>query len=707
MTAIYTCPMHPEIRSPKPGNCPRCGMALDLIESVPEEGPSPELVDMSKRFKWAAIFSLPLLLIMFSDIFPVISLEHIFSARAMHWTQLLFSLPVVLWAGLPIFYRGWQSIVNRSLNMFTLIALGTGSAFLYSLVATFFPGIFPASMQSGGATVPVYYEAAAVIMTLVLLGQVLELRARGQTGGAIRALLKLAPNTARLVRDDGSDEEVEISVIKPGDKIRIRPGESICVDGLVFSGTSFVDEAMISGESLPVEKSEGSHLIAGTVNQRGSLVMTAERVGSETLLAQIVHMVGEAQRSKAPIQKLADIVSGYFVPIVLFISLVTALVWGFFGPEPRLAYALVNAVAVLIIACPCALGLATPMSIMVGVGRGAQNGILFKNADAIESLEKVNILVVDKTGTLTEGKPTLVSIIPAQGISEAVLLSTAVALEQGSEHPLASAIINSASALKLDASSTVAKFESISGMGVVAQVDDLSCAIGNEKLMARESILIDELTAKANELRGEGQTVMFVARTGTVLGLLGIADPIKEGTPQAIELLKAEGIQVVMVTGDNLITANAVAQKLGLQDVKADALPERKAAIIKEIQAQGKRVAMAGDGINDAPALAQAQVGIAMGAGTDVAIKSAGVTLVKGDLRSIAEARKLSRGTMRNIRQNLFFAFIYNLLGVPVATGILYPFFGILLSPIIAASAMSLSSVSVIANALRLRTMRF
>ncbi len=665
-------------------------MALEPVTAAAEERPSPELIDMTRRFKFAAILTAPLLLL---------TMIEFFSPSMMSWIGLVVSTPVVLWAGLPIFMNGWQSVVRRSLNMFTLIAIGTGVSYVYSVVATLVPELFPESHQ-------VYFEAAAVIMTLVLLGQVLELRAHGQTGSAIRALLKLTPKTARRISAKGDEQDVDIDQIQPGDLLRVRPGEGICVDGFVVSGKSSVDESMITGESLPVEKDKDTRVTAGTVNQTGSFVMKAERVGADTLLAQIVHSVSEAQRSKAPIQRLADTVSGYFVPIVIFVALLTALIWGIWGPEPKLAYALVNAVAVLIIACPCALGLATPMSIMVGVGKGATGGILFKNAEAIEILEKVDTLVVDKTGTLTEGKPKLISVMTINGFEERDVLRIAASLEKGSEHPLASAILNAAIAKQIIEIPDATHFESVSGMGVIGQVEGVQAAIGNQKLMDRAGIATNELLQQADSLRHDGQTIMFVSSAGKLVGILGIADPIKSTTIEAIKLLKAAGIRIVILTGDNMTTASAVAIKLGIDEVKADVLPHQKAAIIKELQAQGRFVAMAGGGVNDAPSLAQAQVGIAMGAGTEVAIQSAGITLVKGDLRGIESARCLSHFTMRNIRQNLFFAFIYNFLGVPIAAGVFYPFFGILLSPMIASAAMSFSSVSVIGNALRLRRAR-
>ena len=610
--------------------------------------------------------------------------------------------PVVLWGGWPFFERGWASVVNRSLNMFTLIALGTGVAWAYSVVGAAVPGIFPASFRTHGGEVGLYFEAAAIITTLVLLGQVIELRARSQTSSAIRALLGLAPKTARRIRNDGTEEDVSLDQVQPGDRLRVRPGERIPVDGVVLEGTSAVDESMVTGEPIPVEKTSGSRVTGGTVNGTGGFVMRAERVGSETLLAQIVHMVSEAQRSRAPIQRLADTVSAYFVPTVVVVAEISAVVWGLAGPEPRMAYAIVNAVAVLIIACPCALGLATPMSIMVGTGRGAMAGVLIKNAEALEVLEKVDTLVVDKTGTLTEGKPRLVSIVTAPGHSEADLLRLAASLERGSEHPLAGAIVAGAEERRLTLS-VAEDFRSATGKGVLGRVEGRRVALGNRRLMEDLGVSLGDLAKRADALRADGQTVMLVAVDGQAAGLVGVADPIKSSTPEALRLLRESGVRIVMLTGDSRATAEAVARKLGITEVEAEVLPEQKGAVIKRLEAEGRVVAMAGDGINDAPALAQAHVGIAMGTGTDVAMESAGVTLVKGDLRGIARARRLSQGTMRNIRQNLFFAFVYNALGVPIAAGVLYPVFGLLLSPIIASAAMSLSSVSVIANALRLR----
>ena len=631
--------------------------------------------------------------------------QRIVSPQLLNWLQLVLATPVVLWGGWPFFQRGWASIVNRSLNMFTLIAIGVGTAYVYSVVATLFPHLFPQSFRGHTGEVGVYFDAAAVITTLVLLGQVLELRARSKTSRAIKALLGLAPKTARLIRDDGTEVDVPLDQVKPGDRLRVRPGEKIPVDGIVIEGATSVDESMITGEPIPVEKTKGSKVTGGTVNGTGSFIMRAERVGSDTLLAQIVRMVAEAQRSRAPIQKLADVVAGYFVPAVVLVAVLTFIIWALFGPEPAMAYALVNAVAVLIIACPCALGLATPMSIMVGTGRGATAGVLIKNAEALEVLEKIDTLVVDKTGTLTEGKPRLISVIPVRGQDEVELLLLAASLERGSEHPLAAAIVKGAEERGVKLAET-REFRSITGKGVVGSVDGKSVALGNAKLLEELNIKAGELWDQSEELRKEGQTVMHVVVDGAIAGLLGVADPVKQSTPEAIDLLHEDGIKIVMLTGDNRTTAEAVAKRLGIDEIQAEVLPEQKVEVVKRLQAEGRMVAMAGDGVNDAPALAQAHVGIAMGTGTDVAMESAGVTLVKGDLRGIAKARRLSRGTMRNIRENLFFAFIYNVLGIPIAAGVLYPFFGMLLSPVIASVAMTFSSVSVISNALRLNKLQ-
>jgi len=698
----YVCPMHPEVVRDAPGDCPKCGMALEPRTATAGEEENPELVDMRRRFWISVALTIPLMVVALGEHLPGHPLARIATTETLNWLQLVLATPVVLWGGWPFFVRGWRSVVNRSLNMFTLIGLGVSVAYLYSLAAKLFAGIFPPSFRSEGGEVAVYFEAAAVIVTLVLLGQVLELKARSRTGAAIKALLGLSPKTARLLRDDGSEGDVPLDEVRPGDRLRVRPGEKVPVDGVVLEGTSAVDEAMVTGEPMPVEKKPGDRVVGATVNGTGSLVMRAERVGAETLLARIVQMVAEAQRSRAPIQKLADQVAGWFVPAVVSIAVATAIVWGLVGPEPRMAHALVNAVAVLIIACPCALGLATPMSIMVATGKGATAGVLFRNAEAIEVLRKVDTLVVDKTGTLTEGKPKLVTVVPAGGWDEPGLLRLAASLERGSEHPLAAAIVSGAHDRGVELAGTES-FESVTGKGVKGRVDGRSVSLGNRNLF--ESLGIDpgELAGKAESLRKEGQTVMFVAVDGKAAGLLGVADPVKGTTPEAIRQLHEEGIRIVMLTGDSRTTAEAVAGKLGIDEVMAEVLPDQKAAAVKRLQGEGRIVAMAGDGINDAPALAQAQVGIAMGTGTDVAMESAGVTLVKGDLRGIVRARKLSRATMRNIKQNLFFAFAYNALGVPVAAGVLYPFSGILLSPVIAAAAMSFSSVSVVGNALRLR----
>jgi Cu+-exporting ATPase len=677
--ARYTCPMHPEVVSDKPGSCPKCGMALEPVAPGAEEEESPELNDMTRRFWVSLVLTLPVF---------VIAMLHI---ERLAWLELVLATPVVLWGGAPFFVRGWQSLIHRSLNMFTLIAIGTGVAWAYSILAVVAPGIFPPSFHDLRNNVPVYFEAAAVIVTLVLLGQVLELRARRRTSSAIKALLGLAPKTARVVRDDGQEEDVPLHDVKPGDKLRVRPGEKVPVDGVVLEGTSSVDESMVTGEPIPVEKKPGSKVTGATINAAGGFLMKAERVGSDTLLAQIVKMVAEAQRSRAPIQKLADVVAGWFVPAVVGVALLTALLWGLFGPEPRFAHALVNAVAVLIIACPCALGLATPMSIMVGTGRGAAQGVLIRNAEALEMMQKVDTLIVDKTGTLTEGKPKLATIVSD---NEAELLRAAASVERASEHPLAAALVAAAQERGLRLAE-VKDFKSVTGEGVTGTVDGHQISVSNQP--------DEKFSAKAEALRRDGQTVMFVRIDAQPAGLLGVTDPVKPSTPQAIESLRKEGIEIVMVTGDNPTTAHAVAHKLGLDRVEAGVKPERKNEVVKLLQDQGRVVAMAGDGINDAPALAQADVGIAMGTGTDVAMESAAITLVKGDLRGIAKAVRLSRATMRNIRQNLFFAFIYNALGVPIAAGVLYPFFGLLLSPMIAAATMSFSSVSVVANALRLR----
>ena len=701
----YVCPMHPEIVRPEPGFCPICGMALEPRTVTLEEEVNPELVDMTRRFWISLVLATPIFFLAMSDMIPGQPLQRIASPQLLNWLQLGLATPVVLWGGWPFFQRGWASIINRSLNMFTLIAIGVGTAYIYSVVATLFPHLFPQSFRGHNGEVGVYFDAAAVITTLVLLGQVLELRARSKTSRAIKALLGLAPRTARLIRDDGTEVDVPLEQVKPGDRLRVRPGEKIPVDGIVLEGTTSVDESMITGEPIPVEKTKGSKVTGGTVNGTGSFIMQAERVGSDTLLAQIVRMVAEAQRSRAPIQKLADVVAGYFVPAVVLVAVLTFIIWALFGPEPTMAYALVNAVAVLIIACPCALGLATPMSIMVGTGRGATAGVLIKNAEALEVLEKIDTLVVDKTGTLTEGKPRLISVIPVRGQDEVELLLLAASLERGSEHPLAEAIVKGAEERGVKLAET-REFRSITGKGVVGSADGKNVALGNAKLLEELNIKAGELWGQSEELRKEGQTVMYVVVDGAIAGLLGVADPVKQSTPEAIELLHEDGIKIVMLTGDNRTTAEAVAKRLGIDQIQAEVLPEQKVEVVKRLQAEGRMVAMAGDGVNDAPALAQAHVGIAMGTGTDVAMESAGVTLVKGDLRGIAKARRLSRGTMRNIRENLFFAFIYNVLGIPIAAGALYPFSGMLLSPVIASVAMTFSSVSVISNALRLNKLQ-
>jgi len=697
----YTCPMHPEVVQDEPGDCPICGMALEA-RSVEVEEKNEELIDMSRRLKIGTIFALPVfVLAMLADMAPNL-LPSGLSMQTAQWIQFVLATPVVLWCGAPFFARGWLSVKTGNLNMFTLIAIGVGVAYGYSVAALLIPGAFPASMQHAGV-VPVYFEAAAVIIALVLLGQVLELRARSQTNAAIKLLLGLAPTTARILTDCGHERDVPLEQVKVGDRLRVRPGEKIPVDGIVTEGDSAVDESMVTGESMPVGKSAGDQLIGATVNGTGSLLMRAEKVGADTVLAQIVQMVSEAQRSRAPIQKLADVVAGYFVPAVVLIAMVAMVIWGLFGPEPRLAYAIVNGVAVLIIACPCALGLATPMSIMVGTGRGATQGILIKNAEALEVMEKIDTLVVDKTGTLTEGKPKLVNIEAENGVDDKTLLRLAASLERASEHPLAAAIVDAAVDRDIELAAA-ANFESVTGEGVRGQVEGREIVLGNAAMMRQSKIDISHLIETAEAGRIQGQTVMHVAIDGRSAGLLTVADPIKKSTPEAIENLHRDGIKIVMLTGDNQTTAAAVAASLNIDRIEAEVSPDRKAEIVKQLQAEGRMVAMAGDGINDAPALAQAHVGIAMGTGTDVAMESAGVTLVRGDLRAIVRAVRLSRATMRNIRQNLFFAFIYNSLGVPVAAGVLYPFFGLLLSPMIAAAAMSFSSVSVIGNALRLRT---
>jgi P-type Cu+ transporter len=701
----WTCPMHPQIVRDEPGSCPICGMALEPMTVTAEEGPDPELIDMTRRFWTGLALTVPLLAFMVSDMLPGEPLRHLISSRAAAWLQLVLATPVVLWAGGPFFVRGWVSIVNRSLNMFTLIAIGTGTAYLYSVVGAIAPGVFPDSFRTHGGEIGLYFEAAAVITVLVLLGQVLELRARSQTSSAIKALLNLAPPTARRIRPDGTEEDVPLESVQVGDRLRVRPGERVPVDGTVGEGASAVDESMVTGESIPVEKVPGSRVTGGTVNGTGGFIMRAERVGSETLLARIVQMVSEAQRTRAPIQRLADQVSAWFVPAVVAVAVLTFIGWSLWGPEPRFAYGLVNAVAVLIIACPCALGLATPMSIMVGTGRGALAGVLIKNAEALERMETVDTLIVDKTGTLTEGKPRLTIVKPASGQDATTVLRLAASLERGSEHPLAAAIVAGASERGIRPAAAE-EFRSETGKGIVGRVDGHAVALGNLRLMQDRGVSVDALRAEADSLRSDGQTVMFVVVDGNGAGLVAVADPIKASTPEALKTLHEAGLRIVMVTGDSRRTAEAVARRLGIDQVEAEVLPDHKSSIVKTMQSEGRRVAMAGDGVNDAPALAQADVGIAMGTGTDVAIESAGITLVKGDLRGIVRARHLSRATMRNIRQNLFFAFVYNALGVPIAAGVLYPVAGVLLSPIIASAAMTFSSVSVIANALRLRRVK-
>lgn len=697
----YTCPMHPEVIQDEPGDCPKCGMALEPIQVEAEEE-NHELTDMTKRFWFSVVFALPVFIsAMGADFWPEL-FSKIISPAPRQWFEMILATPVVLWGAWPFFVKGWASIVSRHFNMFSLISLGVGVAWSYSTVALLFPTWFPASVRNHMGVIPVYFEAAAVITALVLLGQVLELRARSQTNAAIKMLLGLAPKTARLITADGNEEDIPLEHVQIGNHLRIRPGEKIPVDGVVIDGSSSVDESMVTGEPIPVSKHVDDNLIGATVNSTGSLVMEAQRVGSDTLLAQIVHMVAEAQRSRAPIQKMADVVAAYFVPAVVVAAIATLIVWGLLGPEPRLAHAVINSVAVLIIACPCALGLATPISIMVGTGRGALLGVLIKNAEALEVMEKVDTLVVDKTGTLTEGKPKLMSVIAVDGFDEELVLRFGASLETHSEHPLAAAIVSGAKDKNLSLA-TINEFDSITGKGVSGIVEGKHVAIGNLKLLEDLKINAKELIEQAESLRRDGQTTMFVVIDNKPAGILAVADPIKSSTREAIDALHKENIKIIMLTGDSKTTAEAVASKLNIDQVIAEVLPEQKADVVKRLQADGQTVAMAGDGINDAPALAQAHVGIAMGTGTDVAMESAGVTLVKGDLRGIVRARRLSRATMRNIRQNLFFAFFYNALGIPVAAGVLYPVFGLLLSPMIAAAAMSFSSVSVISNALRLR----
>jgi Cu+-exporting ATPase len=700
----YTCPMHPEILRNGPGSCPICGMALEPRTVTLDEEENPELIDMTRRFWVSVVLALPVFLMGMSDFLPGRPLERIVSPETLGWIQLVMTTPVVLWCGWPFFVRAWQSIINRSLNMFTLIGLGVGVAYVYSVVAKLFPKAFPASFREMGV-VPLYFEAAAVITMLVLLGQVLELKARSRTGLAIKALLGLAPKTARRVLPDGNEADVSLDQVAVGDHLRVRPGEKVPVDGVVIEGVSAIDESMVTGEPIPVEKVTGDRVIGSTVNTTGAIVIRAERVGADTLLSRIVQMVADAQRSRAPIQKLADLVAGYFVPIVIVLAILTFAIWATVGPAPRLAHALINSVAVLIIACPCALGLATPMSIMVAMGKGASAGVLFRNAEAIETMRKIDTLVMDKTGTLTQGKPTLVSVITAEGFDESKLLRLAASLERASEHPLAAAIVTGAKERGVELVK-VESFDSITGKGVRGQIEGREVALGNRALLDQLAVDSGDLSEQAEAMRIEGETVMYVVIDKRAAGLIAIADPIKASTPEAIQALHDDGIRLVMLTGDSATTAKAVAAKLGIEDVIAEVLPDQKVAAVERLQSEGRMVAMAGDGINDAPALARANVGIAMGTGTDVAMESAGVTLVKGDLRGIVRARRLSQATMLNIKQNLFWAFVYNSVGVPIAAGILYPFFGILLSPMIAAAAMSFSSVSVIGNALRLRSTR-
>ena len=700
---IYTCPMHPEIRQEGPGSCPICGMALEPDMITADSGPNPELADMTRRFWIGLALALPVFALEMGG--HLTGLHQWLGQQTSNWIQLALATPVVLWAGWPFFERGWASLKTMNLNMFTLIAMGTGVAWIYSIIGTIWPGVFPASMRGHDGSVAIYFEAAAVITVLVLLGQVLELRAREQTSGAIKALLDLSPKMARRIKSDGSDEDVSLDQVAAGEKLRVRPGERVPVDGEILEGRSAIDESMVTGESMPVTKSTGGKVIGGTMNQSGGFVMRADKVGRDTVLAQIVQMVAQAQRSRAPIQRLADQVSGWFVPAVILVSLVAFAAWSIWGPEPRLTFGLIAAVSVLIIACPCALGLATPMSIMVGVGRGAQSGVLIKNAEALERMEKIDTLVVDKTGTLTEGKPSVIAIKTAGGITESELLRLTASLERPSEHPLAAAIVRAANDRAL-ALAQPESFDSPVGKGVIGLVEGRKLVIGNQRIMSEAGIDTASLTRAADDMRKDGATAIFVAIDGKAAGIIAIADPIKATTPSAIAALQAAGIRVVMLTGDNTTTAQAVAAKLGITEVEAEVLPEDKSKIVERFRAQGRVVAMAGDGVNDAPALAAADVGIAMGTGTDVAMESAGVTLLKGDLNGIVRARHLSAATMSNIRQNLFFAFIYNAAGVPIAAGVLYPIFGILLSPIIAAAAMALSSVSVIANALRLNRVR-
>ena len=704
--AIYTCPMHPTVRQTEPGSCPICGMGLELESAaMAGDGPNPELVDFTRRFWIGTVLTLPLLVLTMGPYLGVPEVREIFGERATLWIELVLGTPVVLWCGWPFLVRGWNSFQTMNLNMFSLIGMGVMAAWLFSVVAVLSPGIFPDGFRDPEGHVGVYFEAAAVIVTLVLLGQVMELRAREGTGKAIRALLDMAAKTARVIRDDGTEEEIPLEDVQVGDRLRVRPGDKVPVDGVVLDGRSSVDESMISGEPVPVEKTEGDPLTGATINGTGSLVMEATRVGSDTMLAQIVEMVSNAQRSRAPIQKYADKVAGFFVPAVIGIAVLSFIAWAAWGPAPALSYALIAAVAVLIIACPCALGLATPMSIMTATGRGAQAGVLIKNAEALERFEKVDTLIVDKTGTLTEGKPRLVAVLPEPGHGEAEVLRLAASLERGSEHPLAEAIVRGAEERNVKMANAE-DFEAVTGKGVKGVVDGKAVALGNLAMIRELGLEAGDLTAKANARRDEGETVMFVVLDGKIAGLVGVADPVKETTPAAIKDLHELGFRVIMATGDNERTAKAIGARLGIDEIRADVLPEDKARIIKELQQEGRKVAMAGDGVNDAPALAQADVGIAMGTGADVAIESAGITLVKGNLDGIVRARRLARATMRNIRQNLFFALIYNASGVPVAAGVLFPFFGILISPMFAAFAMSASSISVVLNSLRLRGAR-
>jgi len=701
--AVYTCPMHPEVRQIGPGSCPICGMALEPLDVTAEQGPNPELIDMTRRFWIGLALALPVFVLEMGG--HIFGWHHAIPPTLSNWVQLVLATPVVLWAGWPFFERAWQSVKTRNLNMFTLVAMGTGVAWTYSVIATLAPQIFPDAFRQADGAVAVYFEASAVITVLVLLGQVLELRAREQTSGAIRALLDLTPKTARRIGSGGAEEDVPLDEVAAGDTLRVRPGEKVPVDGVITDGRSSLDESMVTGESMPVTKSVGDHVIAGTLNQSGAFVMRAEKVGRETMLSQIVQMVAEAQRSRAPIQRLADQVSGWFVPLVIAVAVAAFAAWSIFGPEPRFTYGLIAAVSVLIIACPCALGLATPMSIMVGVGRGAQAGVLIRNAEALERMEKVDTLVVDKTGTLTEGKPKVVSVVAAEGFDESEILRLAASVEIASEHPLAHAIVTAAKERGIEPA-RVMGFDSPTGKGAIGIVERKRIALGNARFLTELHIATAALEASAENFRSEGATSIFIAVDGKVAGVIAIADPIKPSTRAALDALRADHVRVVMLTGDNRTTAEAIARRLGITEVEAEVLPEQKSAVVERLQKDGRIVAMAGDGVNDAPALAAADVGIAMGTGTDVAMESAGVTLLKGDLQGIVRARTLSETVMRNIRQNLFFAFIYNAAGVPIAAGILYPAFGILLSPIIAAAAMALSSVSVIANALRLRNAR-